>query len=321
MNDKQLLRKQFENDLLRSDVVNYFLSKSKEEIYHEYGEKVSRMIGFEQKNMHHCYNLWEHTLRTVEAINESKLTIDQAKKLKVAAFFHDIGKPDVVGFNPRTKQQNFYNHAVHSIKIAKPILETLGYNEEEMKQIGFYIAHHDDFLNYKEFLTPNQKSHVFLREVTPTTVAEIVIQNKYDFEKLGYPIYLPTNTENEDINKRNNDINNVNKTKIRYICSALNNEGIDPKFKNYKGEPINVVVNLDEVKEKINSGEYDADYIPDLEDYKLLLEICKADAKAQSEVVLQEGKVIDSRKRKITTLNKIGEVMSKAYQIAEIKEK
>lgn len=311
-----LLREQFENDLLRDDVVDYFLTRSFAEIDDLYGDKVSRMIGFEQKNMHHCYDLWEHTLRTVEAIDTTNLTDAEIRIIKVAAFFHDIAKPDVVGYNPRTKQQNFYNHAFYSVEVARPILEKLGYSAEEIEQISFYIAHHDDFISYRVSLMPNQKSHVFLREVNVLTVAEVVIQNKYDFERLGYFSYYPTNTYNEDVNKKNNTLNNDNKTKIRYICSYLS-KGNEPVFRNYKGNIVKVDVDIDEVLRKISSSLYKSKYVPSLNDYKLLLELCRADARAQSEVVMQNGRVVDSRKRKLDTFMEIGCVIEESYRMGE----
>lgn len=208
------IRQKFEESLLRDDVVEYYLSKTPEELEAELGIEVSRMVGFEQKNMHHCYDLYGHTLHTVEAVDTTGLTEEQAKKLKVAAFFHDIGKPDVTGFNPKTEQQTFYNHAVHSVDIAKPILERLGYSESEIKQICFFIGHHDDFINYKPSLDFKQKGHAFFREINPSTVSEIITQNKYDFDKLGFESYLPTHTESEETNKKNNAINNENKLKL-----------------------------------------------------------------------------------------------------------
>lgn len=238
------IRQQFEESLLRDDIVEYYLSKTPEELEAELGTEVARMVGFEQKNMHHCYDLWGHTLHTVEAVDTTGLTEGQAKKLKVAAFFHDIGKPDVTGFNPKTEQQTFYNHAVHSVDIAKPILESLGYSESEINQIGFFIGHHDDFINYKPSLDPKQKGHAFFREINPSTVSEIVTQNKYDFDKLGFESYLPTHTESEETNKKNNAINNENKLKIRYICSTLNNNGVEPVFKDFRGNPINISVDM-----------------------------------------------------------------------------
>lgn len=316
------IRQKFEESLLRDDVVEYYLSKTPSELEAEFGPEVARMVGFEQKNMHHCYDLWGHTLHTVEAVDTTGLTEEQAKKLKIAAFFHDIGKPDVTGFNPKTEQQTFYNHAVHSVDISKSILERLGYSENEINQIGFFIGHHDDFINYKPSLDSKQKGHAFFREINPSTVSEIVTQNKYDFDKLGFESYLPTRTESEETNKKNNAINNENKLKIRYICSTLNNNGVEPVFKDFRGNPINISVDMEDVQSKIFSGEYDAQYIPSLEDYQLLLELCKADARAQSEEVKDKsGNIVDSRKRKLETMEKIGQVMPEAYKNVEDRDK
>ena len=323
-------RKIFENALLRDDVVEYFLSKTPKELETEYGQEVARMVGFKQKNIHHCYDLWNHTLHTVESVDVAGLTDEQAKKLKVSAFFHDIGKPDVVGFNPRTKQQTFYNHAIHSVDIATPILAKLGYSEDEIAQIVFFIGHHDDFISYKNNLPQKDKAHAFLREVNPSTVGEIIIQNKYDFDKLGYPINLPTHTGNKEVDAKNSSINNANKLKIRHICYALNNDGTAPRFMDFKGEPINISVDMDDVQSKIFSGEFDASYVPSLEDYQLLLELCKADARAQKEKVIQtikgkDGKskeiLVDSRKRKVQTMEQIGKVLPQAYKEIENRDK
>lgn len=314
MNNKQLLREQFESELLREDVVDYFLAKSTDEIRNLYGDQVSRMIGFDQNNSHHCYDLWEHTLRTVEAINITGLNDEDIRKVKIAAFFHDIAKPDVVGYNPRTKQNNFFNHAFYSAEIAREILEKMGYTEEEITSICFYIAHHDDFISYRVELMPYQKFHTFLREVDVSTVMEVIVQNRYDFEKMGYFSYYPTSTDNEEINKKNNELNNENKTKVKYICATLSNNGVAPIFKDYKGNVVNIDINLNEVLDKISSFEYKAKYVPSLNDYKLLIELCKADAKAQSEYVLQDGKVVDSRKRKLDTFKRIEDVLVEAYE-------
>mgnify|MGYP004522980901 FL=1 len=312
-------RKEFEDSLLREDVEEYYLSKTPEELKSEFGVEVSRMVGFEQKNAHHCYDLWQHTLHTVASIDVNGLTEEQAKKLKVAAFFHDIGKPDVVGFNPRTNQQNFINHAMHSVDIATHMLEKLGYSKKEIQQISFYIAHHDDFLNYKGQVANKDKNHIFFRETTPSTVEEIVVQNQIDWEKLGIQCYLPTHTGNENIDKRNRSINSANNIKKRYICSSLVNE-IEPTFKDFKNQPVKANVNMDDIKAKLATGEYMAEYIPTKEDYRLLLEICKADARAQSEKVItinprtKQEVVSDTRDRKLSTIKSIEEVMDVAYR-------
>ena len=48
------------------------------------------MVAFDQRNPHHCYDLFLHTMHTVAGIKETAPAL-----LRVAAFFHDIGKPIV----------------------------------------------------------------------------------------------------------------------------------------------------------------------------------------------------------------------------------
>ena len=88
-------RERFEQALLRDDVIDYFLEKSPEEIEALFGTEVATMVGFDQNNPHHCYDLFEHTLNTVDGIDTNGLSPEDTIKLKVAAFLHDVGKPQV----------------------------------------------------------------------------------------------------------------------------------------------------------------------------------------------------------------------------------
>lgn len=291
MSDK---RDALEQSLLREDVVGYYLSRKTEALEKEFGQDVSRMVGFEQNNSHHCYDLWEHTLRTIEGIEKDDLTLEQFTKLRVAAFFHDIGKPDVSMINEKTGQQVFYGHPKRSFEVAKPILEKLGYNSQEIQQLGFFIKHHDDFISYKTKLESFMRNHLFIREINELTVAEKIIENKFDFEAMGYSL-----------------------EQIRVICYILaHKERINFRVKNGC-----ISVNMDEVKSKMNSGSYNSNYDASIEDYQMLLKLCKADAKAQQEVVIQNGKVVGSKIGKLDNLTKIESVVAKSYSIAKARIK
>ena len=287
-------RQLFEESLLRDDVVEYYLSKTPSELETELGPEVAKMVGFEQKNSHHCYDLWEHTLRTVEGIKANGLTPEQFKKLRIAAFFHDVGKPDVSKFNEQTGQQVFYGHAMHSVDVASPILERLGYSEQEIAQLGFFIGHHDDFISYKSKLAPFMKNHEFIRGIDSATVAEKVIENKFDFEAMGY-----------------------DKDQVRAICYTLAHDQ-KPDFR-VKNQPIVIDVNMDEVQSRMDSGKYDASYDASLEDYQMLLQLCKADAGAQSEVAMQKGKVVGSKAEKLENMENIETSLPEAYRDAVAK--
>lgn len=256
---------------------------------------IVRMIGFDQNNLHHCYDLWGHTMHTVESIDKEGLTDEEFVKLRVAAFFHDIGKPDVAKINEKTGQQVFYGHAVHSVEVARPILESLGYSEEEIKQLSFYIAHHDDFISFKSNLAPWMRTHEFIRGINPETVSEVMIQNKYDFKGMGYDEH-----------------------QIKYICYTLGHSGETPKFMTKTG-PVVIDVDMEEVQEKIDSGEYDMPFEPTQRDYEMLLKLCKADAMAQTEEVWQNGKKVSSKEEKLQNMTNIENSLAVAY--ASIPEK
>ena len=64
----KLTREQFENLLTSPNVVEQFEGLTKQQLTEMLGADVAEMVGFEQKNCHHCYNLYMHTLKAVESI-------------------------------------------------------------------------------------------------------------------------------------------------------------------------------------------------------------------------------------------------------------
>ena len=71
------------------------LDKSSEELKEMLGDEFAVMKDYAQNNPHHCYNLLEHTVRTAAGMDCSGLSDEDAVQLRVAALFHDIGKPVV----------------------------------------------------------------------------------------------------------------------------------------------------------------------------------------------------------------------------------
>lgn len=84
------------------------------------GDKTSAMVEFEQRNPHHCYDLMNHVLHTVDEINlkarEIKTSVDL---LRTAAFFHDIGKPNVA--MEKENRLVFYGHVKRLAEISESI--------------------------------------------------------------------------------------------------------------------------------------------------------------------------------------------------------
>ena len=134
-----MMREQFEHSLINP--LPFWSLKTKDEVSVLIGETTAVMVSFDQQNPHHCYDLFTHTLHTVAGIKETAPAL-----LRVAAFFHDIGKP----FVAMEKQGRlvFYGHAQKSAEIASPILKEMGYSDAEVREICFYIKHHDDFISW-----------------------------------------------------------------------------------------------------------------------------------------------------------------------------
>ena len=50
-----ITKSEFESSLFRQDIVEYYLSMSKEEIEYKFGRIISDLVGYNQNNPHQCY--------------------------------------------------------------------------------------------------------------------------------------------------------------------------------------------------------------------------------------------------------------------------
>ena len=73
--------------------------------------ELSPMIGFEQHNPHHKYDVWEHSVRSMESIRPEWL-------LRLTMLFHDAGKPGTFSMDERGIG-HFYGHPAVSYDIAQ----------------------------------------------------------------------------------------------------------------------------------------------------------------------------------------------------------
>lgn len=144
------------------------LSTSDLEIIKElYGIETAAMVAYDQNNPHHCYDLWNHTIHTVGSLNT-----DTPITLKIAAFFHDIGKPVVA--KEKDGRTVYYGHALKSAEIAKKLLQEMGYAEDMVAEICFYIRHHDDFVSW--ILPQEKRNHKnpFLKAITKKSIIKYI---------------------------------------------------------------------------------------------------------------------------------------------------
>lgn len=140
-----------------------------------FGEEVTMMIGYNQNNPHHCFDLFEHSLQTVAHINTEEVQTS-AELLRLAAFLHDVGKPAVM--QEKDGRQVYYGHPQKSAEIAEKLLRASGeYDEDDIALVSFFVAHHDDFVN---FVSPSEeypKENPYLRPITHENVFGHILSN------------------------------------------------------------------------------------------------------------------------------------------------
>lgn len=284
-----ITKSEFENSLLRQDVVEYYLNMSKDEIEYKFGKKISDMVGYNQNNPHECYNLFEHTLRTVKDIPTGELSNEEIKLLKISAFLHDIGKPAVAQevFGKIT----YFGSEIESSKMAKNFLEELGYSQEDIQRICFYILHLEDFMYYKDDLPYYYDHHAFIKKISPQTIAEQMIENEYKFISIG-----------------------LDNLQIKAVCYALVRNEEWPFFEDEKGNEVKIApVDMQDLKCRL--VDIKNEYTPTLKDYKMLVKLSIANYKAQAKRSYQRGKLIATRAEKVRVAAIIEGVLPEAYKV------
>lgn len=164
------------------------LSMDKEELKRIFGSDFAVMQGYLQNNPHHCYDLLEHTVKTVEVIDCSELSKNEKIELKIAALYHDVGKP-IVAFEKNGKTV-FYNHAAESRKIAEKELKNLALDNNILIRILFYIEYHDAFISFKCPDEIRDKNNKFITAIEKNTVERKIVSIQNDCRVNGS--YVPT---------------------------------------------------------------------------------------------------------------------------------
>ena len=92
-------------------------------------------VGFEQHNPHHCHDVWEHTLHSLEAVEADPV-------LKLAMLLHDLGKPHC-----HTRDEagtgHFYGHGKISLQLAENITKRLKLDRETAGEVCLLVKQHD----------------------------------------------------------------------------------------------------------------------------------------------------------------------------------
>lgn len=99
------------------------------------------MHGFDQRNPHHDYDVWTHTLKTVSAVPPEPV-------LRWAALLHDAGKPHC--FTEDGRGGHFYGHADISYEITQTVLKSLKTDRKTYDRVLLLVRLHDTVWNGTE---------------------------------------------------------------------------------------------------------------------------------------------------------------------------
>ncbi len=92
-------------------------------------------IGFDQKSPYHCFDIYEHTAMAVA-------NSDNDPAVRLAALFHDIGKPESFSTDQHGVG-HFYGHPDVSEKIAEEMMNTLKVDSKTKRCVKTLVKYHD----------------------------------------------------------------------------------------------------------------------------------------------------------------------------------
>lgn len=138
---KRVLLKQISSERIRIELIKLLCGANAQsvlfEYYHVIGEVIPEilpMIGFMQHSPYHIYDVWQHTLKAVEAVGADPV-------YKLTMLFHDIGKPTCYS-EDQAGRGHFYGHADIGAKIADKVMTRLKFDNYTKDKVVTLIKNH-----------------------------------------------------------------------------------------------------------------------------------------------------------------------------------
>ena len=92
-------------------------------------------VGFDQRNPHHCYTVWEHTARAVGSAPPDPL-------LRYTLLLHDLGKPGTFSLD-EAGIGHFYAHGRRSAQLAEEVCRRLRMDNATRETVVLLVEMHD----------------------------------------------------------------------------------------------------------------------------------------------------------------------------------
>ncbi|HKO22044.1 MAG TPA: CCA tRNA nucleotidyltransferase [Candidatus Eisenbacteria bacterium] len=135
------------------------------------------------QNRYHAYDVYYHTLHTVDAAPADKPAV------RLAALFHDVGKPPTRV--ERNGDATFYNHQFEGERLAVEAMTRLRFSREATEEVAHLVRNH--MFDYRPEWS-DAAVRRFLQKVGTDHVADLfdlrIADNIGNGTKTGFPHYL-----------------------------------------------------------------------------------------------------------------------------------
>lgn len=136
--------------------------------------ELARCRGVEQKG-YHDYDVLDHSLLACDGAPRSR------PEIRLAALFHDIGKPDSLAYD-ELGIPTFFRHEVYSEKICRAIMERYRFPKAITESVCHLIRHH--MFHYTEEWS-DAAVRRFLVKTGPDTIDDLFILRRADQYGMG----------------------------------------------------------------------------------------------------------------------------------------
>ncbi len=99
-----------------------------------------------EQNRDHIYDVWTHLLKAAQYGAEQNYPFH----VKLAALFHDIGKPRTKGFDVKQNTATFYGHEVVGAKMVRAIMKRLKFSKELSEKVEKLVRWHMFFVDVEQ---------------------------------------------------------------------------------------------------------------------------------------------------------------------------
>ncbi len=171
------------------------------------------------QNKHHIYECYEHYLRSLDYA--AKRNFNQ--NVRLAAFFHDIGKPKVKqGEGP---DATFYGHEIIGAKMTFQILNRLKFSRKEIEKITKLVRYHLFYYNPEEVGESSVRRLV--RQVEPENMEELLEVRMADRIGSGVPKAEPYKLRH-----------------LKYVIERVSQDPISAKMLKVNGNDVMKILNI-----------------------------------------------------------------------------